>query len=259
MSADGLCLECHGLHKRFGDVVAVETLDLAIPRGCFYGLLGPNGAGKSTSIGLLTGMLRPTAGTIRVFGVPLDADAPAFKGRIGLATEQPPLFSRLRGREQLIFAGQMQGLPAPEAASRADELLQLLSLEGAAQELIADYSRGMRKKLALAVALIHAPELLFLDEPFEGVDAHSAEVIRKVLTALAAAGATILLTTHILVIAEELCERVGVLHQGKLAGEVEVANLGKTGRSLRETFFELVGAHEALEVPSWLAPLPGDR
>lgn len=238
--------------RRFGDLVAVDGLDLKIARGQFYGLLGRNGAGKSTTVAMLTGLLRPTAGTIRLLGCELDSD-PAIKGRIGVVTEEPSLFTRLRGGEQLRFSAQMYGLSPAEAASRADELLALLELDSAAKALVADYSRGMRKKLALACALIHGPELLFLDEPFEGVDAISARTIQHVLSALTErGGATVLLTTHILDVAQRLCARVGIIDGGKLRHETSVAELEQQGLTLGELFAQTVGRGELPPLPDWL-------
>lgn len=242
-----------GVTKRFGETVAVDALDLKIPPGMFYGLLGPNGAGKTTSVGMLTGTLRPTKGRIELLGKPLDPDQPWFKARMGVVAEEPALFSRLKGFEQLVFTGRMFGLGALESAKRARELLQLLKLSGDADTLIADYSRGMRKKLAIGCALIHSPTLLFFDEPFEGVDALSAETIRQVLSGLCGRGATVLLTTHILEVAEKICQRVGIIHQGKLAFEADMAELQQKGQRLFEVFRRVVGLEESREsFPEWL-------
>jgi ABC-2 type transport system ATP-binding protein len=248
-------IEAHGLVKTYGRQNAVDGLDLAVPEGCFYGLLGPNGAGKSTTIGLLTGMLRPTAGTIRIQGRVLDPDDPGSRLVQGVVPEEPPLFERLTGAEQLVFTARMYGLSPDEARTRTLDLLRLLSLAPAAAVPVADYSRGMKKKLAFAGALLHAPRILFLDEPFEGVDPQSGEVLRRLLAALVARGATVLFTTHILEVAERLCERVGILHRGRLAEEVDLAALRATGGSLHETFTRAVGAGDGpLDLPAWLAP-----
>jgi ABC-2 type transport system ATP-binding protein len=252
--SDPATIEVRGLHKRFEQTHAVDDLELCIPRGCFYGLLGPNGAGKSTTIALLTGLLRPDAGTIQLFGRDFDGEDPAIKRRMGVASDEPPLYGRLRGGEQLRFAAEMYGLAPSEARARADELLQLLGLDHAERTLVVDYSRGMRKKLGIACALIHAPDLLFFDEPFEGVDALSAETIRRLLHGLAAGGVTVLLTTHILEVAEKLCERVGIIHRGALRAEHAVAELRAEGTSLAEHFARVVGLpNEELALPSWLA------
>ena len=251
-------VEAFDLCKYFGRVRAVEDLQLRIERGEFYGLLGPNGAGKSTTLALLTGVLRPSAGRIRLLGRDFDADAPWFKQRMGVVEEQPALFSRLRGHEQLLFVARMYGLREAEAKRRSGELLGLLGLAEAAHTLVADMSRGMRKKLALACALVHAPALLVLDEPFEGLDAFSAETARGLLSGMCARGATVLLTTHILEIAERLCSRVGIICRGRLVSEQPAAGSGDKARSLREIFFRTVGEPEPrVELPAWLEPTDG--
>ncbi len=245
-------IRVQGLSRRFGATLAVDDLDLEIAAGRFYGLLGPNGAGKSTTVAMLTGTLRPTAGRIALLGRDYDPDDPWFKLRMGVVTEQPPLFERLRGREQLLFTGRLYGLDRDEVERRAADLLQLLTLVRQQDDLIADYSRGMRKKLAIACALIHAPRLLFFDEPFEGVDASSAETIRRVLTGLTGRGATVLLTTHILEVAQKICQRVGLIHRGRLAYEADVAALAAAGRDLGTVFREVVGSEAESELPEWL-------
>jgi ABC-2 type transport system ATP-binding protein len=248
-----LAIRARGVTKRFGDALAVSGLDLEIPRGMFYGLLGPNGAGKTTSVGMLTGTLRPTAGRIELLGKSLDPDDPWFKIRMGVVAEEPALFSRLKGFEQLVFTGRMFGLGSGEATGRARELLALLKLSGDADTPIADYSRGMRKKLAIGCALIHAPTLLFFDEPFEGVDALSAETIRRVLSGLCGRGATVLLTTHILEVAEKICERVGIIHKGRLVFETDMHDLRKQGQRLSDVFRREVGLEGPEEsFPQWL-------
>jgi ABC-2 type transport system ATP-binding protein len=252
-----LAIEVRGLEKRFGDKAAVDGLSLRVPRGVFYGLLGPNGAGKSTSVGMLTGTLRPSAGEIRLLGRRFDPDEPWFKARMGVVTEEPALFERLRGREQLVFVGRMYGLGVAESGRRAGELLELFDLARHERTLVADYSRGMKKKLAIACALIHAPELLFFDEPFEGVDAVSSETIRRVLAGLLGRGATVLLTTHILEVAGRICQRIGILHRGRLAHEADAEELRARGEDLGELFRRVVGAEAPAALPAWL--LEGDR
>jgi ABC-2 type transport system ATP-binding protein len=252
MEADAI--RTRGLIKRFGDNCAVDGLELSVPAGVFYGLLGPNGAGKSTTINMLTGTSRPSEGSIDVFGQPLDDTDPIFKSQMGVVTEEPALFERLIGREQLVFVGRMYGLERSEAARRADRLLSLLLLDKHPRTLIADYSRGMRKKLAIACALIHGPRLVFFDEPFDGADATSSETIRQVLASLTGGGATVLLTTHILEVAQKICQRVGIIVQGKLAFEADMDVLRAEGRELGTVFREVVGAEGEVEIPDWLAP-----
>jgi len=243
--------------KRFHETTAVDKLNLSIPRGMFYGLLGPNGAGKSTTVGMLTGTLRPTEGEIELLGRKLDPDDPWFKMRLGVVAEEAALFSRLRGIEQLVFTGRMFGLGRDDAIGRAQTLMRLVNLDRDAHTLIADFSRGMKKKLAIACALIHSPDLLFFDEPFEGIDAMSADTIRRVLEGLCERGATVLLTTHILEVAEKLCNRVGIINQGKLAHEVDMETVRSRGESLHDIFCEVVGRADLSEpLPDWLLVKP---
>jgi len=251
---DRPAISSRNLSRRFGETVAVDGLNLSIQPGCFYGLLGPNGAGKSTTVGMLTGTLLPSGGRIELLGRKLSQNDPWFKARMGVVPEEPALFSRLTGREQLVFTGRMFGLGRSESRRRSDDLLALLQLDGNARTLVADYSRGMRKKLAIGCALIHSPGLLFFDEPFEGVDALSADTIRQVLVALTGRGATVLLTTHILEVAEKICQRVGIIHRGKLAQEFDIAELASTGESLGDRFRRVTGEGIARpELPQWLS------
>ncbi len=250
---NALAVKTKGVTKRFGDTLAVAGLDLSIPAGVFYGLLGPNGAGKSTSVGMLTGILRPSSGQIEILGRPLDMDDPWFKSQMGVVTETPALFSRLTGPEQLIFTGRMFALGRKEAIRRTEELIDLLGLSGHEHTRVVDYSRGMRKKLAIGCALIHGPRLLFFDEPFEGVDAMSAQTIRRVLQSLTGRGATVLLTTHILEVAESVCEQVGIIRRGRLVYEAQMATLHSKGERLAEVFRREVGAEDdCADLPSWL-------
>jgi len=250
-------LQTQGLRRTFGDLVAVDGIDLAVPRGCFYGFLGPNGAGKSTTIKCLTGLLRPSAGSITILGRDPQTDAVAVKRRVGVMPEDLALFDRLSGAETLAFVGQMHGLDRTTLVSRSEELLELMDLGDAARTLVADYSHGMRKKLALSVALLPAPRLLFLDEPFEGIDAVASRQIKKLLASYAEGGGTVFLTSHILEIVERLCDHIGIIHRGRLVAQGTVEALRSAsgnGKTLEEIFLELVGAEEG-EAPSlnWLA------
>ncbi|MEM4243209.1 MAG: ABC transporter ATP-binding protein [Candidatus Bathyarchaeia archaeon] len=251
----GPAIECRALTKRFGQLTAVDGLDLTIARGEFYGLLGPNGAGKTTTLGLLCGLLRPSSGSLRLLGRDFDADAVWFKQRLGEVQEQPSLFSRLTSGEQLRFVARMHGYGCAETERRCRELAHLFRLEPAAGTPVADLSRGQRKKLALACALVHAPSLLFLDEPFEGLDALAAELVRQLLQGLCRRGATVVLTTHLLDLAQRLCSRVGIINGGKLVAQRQVEEAIEGGPSLREIYFQAVGEGERqLEIPSWLEP-----
>ena len=252
-----LALETRALRKTFGDLVAVDGIDLAVPRGSFYGFLGPNGAGKSTTIKCLTGLLEPTSGSMRILDLDPAADPIAVKKRIGVVPEDLALFDRLTGVETLSFVGRVHGLDAAAQRERSKDLLELMSLAQAAGDLVADYSHGMRKKLALAAALLPAPRLLFLDEPFEGVDAVASRQIKELLLRFVAGGGTVFLTSHILEIVERLCDHLGVIHRGKLVAQGPMAELRAgtgVGKTLEAIFLELVGAQQAsLPAMGWLA------
>jgi ABC-2 type transport system ATP-binding protein len=240
-----IALETRGLRRTFGDVVAVDGIDLVVPRGSLYGFLGPNGAGKSTTIKCLTGLLRPSAGTMRILGIDPTSDPVAVKRRVGVMPEDLALFDRLTGAETLSFVGQVYGLDPATGRGRSAELLDLMDLKGAADSLVADYSHGMRKKLALSAALLPAPHLLFLDEPFEGIDAVASRQIKELLLTFVKRGGTIFLTSHILEIVERLSDHIGVIHRGRLVAQGSVAELRAgtgMGKTLEEIFLGLVGA-----------------
>lgn len=239
-------IETDGLGRTFGDFAAVDGIDLRVPSGGFYGFLGPNGAGKSTTIKCLTGLLRPTSGRMRILGLdPLEHPV-AVKKQVGVLPEDLALFDRLTGIETLLFAGQVHGLSRSTIQSRGRELLELMDLEGAGGEIVADYSHGMRKKLALATALIAAPRVLFLDEPFEGIDAVASRLIKDLLGTFVQGGGTVFLTSHILEIVENLCDTIGVIQQGRLIAQGPLGDLrsGSDGQSLEEIFLDLVGASQ---------------
>lgn len=243
-----LAVETHGLRKLFGELAAVDGIDLAVPRGSLYGFLGPNGAGKSTTIKCLTGLLRPSAGSIRILGIDPLADPVAVKRKTGVVPEDLALFERLTGAETLSFTGQVHGIDATSLRSRSSELLELMELKQAARDLVADYSHGMRKKLALALALLPAPRMLFLDEPFEGIDAVASRQIKELLAQFVKRGGTIFLTSHILEIVERLCDHLGVIHKGRLVAQGPMATLRAgvgVDRTLEEVFLDLVGAEKS--------------
>jgi ABC-2 type transport system ATP-binding protein len=239
----GLAIETRNLTRAFGSMRAVDRVDLQVERGTSYGFLGPNGAGKSTTIKMLTGLLAPSDGEMFVLGCNMrEPDgALAAKRRLGVVPEDLALFDHLTGREQLTFVGRMHLLPAATIDARSEELLGLLGLEDAAAKLTLEYSHGMRKKLALAAALLPNPDLLFLDEPFEGVDAVASRVIRDVLRGFVARGSTIFLTSHVLEIVERLCTHVGIIAGGRLVEQMPLDVL-RQGRSLESRFLETVGS-----------------
>lgn len=242
-------VETRGLTRRFGDKVAVDHLDLKVAEGEFFGFLGPNGAGKSTTINMLVGLLRPTSGQAFINGIDIWENSLPAKQQLGVLPEGLKLYERLSAREFIIFAGTMYGLTEGEVKERTEELLALMDLAEDADKLIVDYSTGMRKKTALAAALIHAPRVLFLDEPFEGIDAISGRAIRNVLQQLRKQGTTIFFSSHILEVVERLCTRVGVIAHGRLVAEgtiPELRYLAQAGEAttLEDLFLEAVGAEE---------------
>ena len=239
-----LAVETHGLTRLFGSFTAVDRVDLAVPAGSFYGFLGPNGAGKSTTIKCLIGLLRPSSGRIGILGLDPTADPVAVKRKIGVVPEDLALFERLSAGETLSFVGQVHGIPPKTIATRTAELLELVDLAGVADLLVADYSHGMRKKLSLAAALLPAPRLLFLDEPFEGIDAVASRQIKDLLISFIGRGGTIFLTSHILEIVERLSTHIGVIAKGRLIAQGSISELraaGGGGQTLEELFIGLVG------------------
>ena len=225
-------------------VVAVDHVNLNVGAGEFYGFLGPNGAGKSTTIKMLTGLLRPTSGKIVIAGFDLAADPLQVKAHIGVLPEDLNLYERLTAAEFLVFAARMHGLAVAEANRRAEELLQLMELEESSGKLIIDFSMGMKKKVALAGAMIHAPRVLFLDEPFNGIDALSARSIRDVLHRMTEAGTTIFFSSHVMEVVEKLCTRLAIIAHGQLVGEGTLDMLRQQANapsaSLDEVFYRLV-------------------
>jgi len=240
-------IETDRLTRDFGAFRAVSEVDLRVPRGCFYGFLGPNGAGKSTMIKMLTGLLRPTAGGARILGRDLHSELIEIKRRIGVVPEGLCLFERLTAREYLMFVGRIHRLDSAVIAHRSAELLEMMELEAQAGALISGYSTGMRKKLGVAAALIHNPELYFLDEPFEGIDAIISRQIRDVLQTVVDRGATVFLTSHILEIVGRLCSHVGIIDQGCLLAQGAVDELQTDGdqRTIEQIFLHVVGADES--------------
>ncbi|MGW7292516.1 ABC transporter ATP-binding protein [Streptomyces xiamenensis] len=248
-----------GLWKTFGEQVAVSGIDLDLPAGRFIGLVGPNGAGKTTTLSMITGLLRPDSGTVEIVGRDVWRDPVDVKSRIGVLPEGLRLFERLTGRELLSYLGRLRGIPAAEVERRADQLLDVLDLAGAQNKLIVDYSTGMRKKIGLAAALLHNPEVLFLDEPFEGVDPVSAQIIRGVLERYTASGATVVFSSHVMELVESLCDWVAVLATGRIRAHGPLAEVRGEADSLQSAFLELVGARSGGGADDRLDWLGGDR
>ncbi len=248
-------IETSGLTRDFGKFRAVNELNLRVESGRFYGFLGPNGAGKSTTIKMLTGLLAPTAGAMRILGEDVSDPHRALevKRRIGVVPENLALFDNLTAREYLTFVGRMYLLPRDTVRARCGELLAMMDLAHEEKKLTLEFSHGMKKKLSLAAALIPNPDLLFLDEPFEGVDAVASRVLRDTLKQCVARGATVFLTSHVLEIVEKLCSDVGIIAQGKLVHQGTMEELRRDGSSLEDKFLAVVGgdAHEVQKL-SWL-------
>lgn len=246
-------VETVNLVRRFGDFTAVDSVNLRVERGRFFGFLGPNGAGKSTTIRMLTGLLAPTSGHVRVLGRDIEAEPMEVKRRIGVVPEDLNLFERLTGAEMLTFTARMYGLEKMEITERTRELLVLMELDDEPKKLIVEYSHGMKKKLSLACALIHRPEILFLDEPFEGIDAIATRTLKDLLSRLTTRGLTVFLTSHVLEIIERLCTDIAIISQGKLvaAGSLDELRRGITVEgdghtqaspmSLEDYFIQVVG------------------
>jgi ABC-2 type transport system ATP-binding protein len=247
-----------GLWKRFGDKVAVAGVNLEVPPGSFFGLVGPNGAGKTTTLSMMTGLLRPDAGTVQITGSDVWRDPVAVKAIIGVLPEGLRLFERLSGRELLSYLGRLRGLPRAEVDSRADELLTVLDLASAGRTLVVDYSTGMRKKIALAAALLHNPRVLFLDEPFEGVDPVAAQTIRGVLDAYTRSGSTVIFSSHVMELVQSLCNWVAVMSQGQIMACGTLEQI-RGGRSLQEAFLAIIGARPQQQDGrlSWLGSSSG--
>ncbi len=250
-------IDARALTKVFQGKPAVDQLTLQVARGRFFGFLGPNGAGKSTTIKMLTGLLRPTSGEAFVEGRDLAKDRLAIKQLIGVLPEELPLYERLTGEEYLLFAGRMYGLPKDETRKRTDELLAFLSLEEDRGRLILDYSQGMRKKVALAAALIHNPRVLFLDEPLNGIDPVSGRVVTDLLRRLAQKGVTLFFTSHVLDVVERLCDEVAIIDRGRIVAQGTLDDIRRqreVGRdaSLEDVFLKLVAADVKREDLSWI-------
>jgi ABC-2 type transport system ATP-binding protein len=260
-------IHTRGLTRRFGAMTAVDDVALSVACGQYFGFLGPNGAGKSTTIRMLTGLLEPSAGRMEILGQPFGAGALHLKRQIGVVPEGMALMGRLTAPEYLRFVGRMYGLDRETANRRTEELLEFVGLADERRKLIADFSHGMQKKLAMAAAVIHGPKVLFLDEPFEGVDAIAAGMLKAMLQGMIQHGATIFLTSHVLEIVERLCSHVAIIHHGKLVanGSLEELRSGVASRlpgaeaeqrlTLEEIFLAIVGAgrQEPAQELSWLA------
>jgi len=252
MQGEAPAIEIRDLRKLYGDKAAVDGLTLTVPQGCFFGFLGPNGAGKTTTIKMLMGLAPPTSGSIQLLGLPMPERSLDIKQQIGLVPDESMLFDHLTGGEFIEFVGRIYGLDRAMARARADELLDLFELGSSPKKLIAEYSKGMRKRVAMAAALIHRPKLFLMDEPFEGVDAVGARLMKDILLDQVRHGATIFLTSHVLEVVERLCERVGIIHEGKLIAEGLMADMRGTAATLEDAFVRALGMEHAAETLDWL-------
>ncbi|WP_455132630.1 ABC transporter ATP-binding protein [Microbacterium aurum] len=244
-------LHLSGLVKRFGEKTAVAGVDLVVPQGSFFGLVGPNGAGKTTTLSMATGLLRPDAGSAWVHGVDVWANPVAANAMIGNLADGVRLFDRLTGEQLITYTAMMFSLPRTEIAGRVKDLIELMDLGEAAGTIVADYSAGMTKKIALACALVHAPRLLVLDEPFESVDPVSAANIEDVLRSYTASGGTIIISSHAMDLVQRMCDHVAVIAAGRVlaAGTVDEVRGAET---LQDRFVSLVGGRHTSEGPQWL-------
>ncbi len=245
-------IEIRDLRKIYDGKAAVDGLSLSVPRGSFFGFLGPNGAGKSTTIRMLTGLIPPTSGTVELLGLPMPGREMEIKQRIGLVPDESLLFDRLTGQEFLEFVGRMYSLEKSLAKQRAQELLELFELSAERRKLIAEYSKGMRKRVAMAASLIHKPELFLMDEPFEGVDAVGARLMKDILLDQVRHGATIFLTSHVLEVVERLCDHVAIINAGRIVAQGSMDELRSGADTLEDVFVRTVGADHGYEKLDWL-------
>ncbi|KTS13776.1 ABC transporter ATP-binding protein [Microbacterium testaceum] len=249
-------IQVAGVVKKFGDVTSVDGLNLTIPQGSFYGIAGPNGAGKTTSIRMITGLLEPDAGTIEVAGVSVWPNPRRAKALLGYVADNPPLFGRLTAREMLDYAGMLRGMASADIRSRGDDLLRVLDLEADAGRPIADFSLGMTKRVGLAVAMLHSPRVLILDEPFGALDPVNTQVMEQMLQRFRQGGGTVVFSSHVLDVVQRLCDRVAIIAKGTLVAEGTVAELAPNG-SLEEAFVDIVGGRDLAEGDlAWLSSSP---
>jgi ABC-2 type transport system ATP-binding protein len=250
-------LSLRGLSKTFGSTLAVDRLDLEVPRGSFFGFVGPNGAGKTTTLSMATGLLRPDTGTAHIMGHDVWSDTVRAKQLVGILPDGLRLFDRLTGLQLICYSGLLRGMDRDTVAERAHELLGALGLDQEAGTLVVDYSAGMTKKISLACALIHAPRLLVLDEPFESVDPISTSTIRQILEGYAASGGTVILSSHVMDLVQRLCDRVAIVAQGRIraAGTLEEV---RSGMTLEDRFVQLIGGQTNVgEGLAWLRSSSG--
>lgn len=256
LSVMGAAIRATGVVKKFGDVTSVDGVNLTIPAGSFYGIAGPNGAGKTTAIRMITGLLEPDAGSIEVAGIAVWPNPRRAKAALGYVADNPPLFGRLTAREMLDYAGMLRGMSTDDIRARGDDLLRVLDLEADAGRPIADFSLGMTKRVGLAVAMLHAPRVLVLDEPFGALDPVNTQVMEQMLQRFRQGGRTVVFSSHVLDVVQKLCDRVAIIAHGAVVAEGTVAELARGG-SLQDAFVDIVGGRELAEGElSWLSSSP---
>lgn len=256
LSVMGAAIQATGVVKKFGEVTSVDGVDLTIPAGSFYGIAGPNGAGKTTAIRMITGLLEPDAGSIEVAGIAVWPNPRRAKAALGYVADNPPLFGRLTAREMLDYAGMLRGMSTDDIRARGDDLLRVLDLEADAGRPIADFSLGMTKRVGLAVAMLHAPRVLVLDEPFGALDPVNTQVMEQMLQRFRQGGGTVVFSSHVLDVVQKLCDRVAIIAHGAVVAEGTVAELARGG-SLQDAFVDIVGGRELAEGElSWLSSSP---
>ncbi|MCT2085667.1 ABC transporter ATP-binding protein [Microbacterium enclense] len=252
----GAAIQATGVVKKFGEVTSVDGVNLTIPEGSFYGIAGPNGAGKTTAIRMITGLLEPDAGSIEVAGIAVWPNPRRAKAALGYVADNPPLFGRLTAREMLDYAGMLRGMSTDDIRARGDDLLRVLDLEADAGRPIADFSLGMTKRVGLAVAMLHAPRVLVLDEPFGALDPVNTQVMEQMLQRFRQGGGTVVFSSHVLDVVQKLCDRVAIIAHGAVVAEGTVAELARGG-SLQDAFVDIVGGRELAEGElSWLSSSP---
>ncbi|MBN1177766.1 MAG: ABC transporter ATP-binding protein [Anaerolineae bacterium] len=246
-------IELHHLTKQYGDHLAVDRLDLSVPAGELFGFLGPNGAGKTTTIKMCTGLLSPTAGSAAIGGHDVIHEGTAARALIGYVPDTPDVYTKLTGREFVRFMADIYRVAPQQRDRRIEELLEMLDLKDAADDLVETYSHGMKQKTVLAGALVHDPKVLFLDEPTQGLDPRSARLVKDILRALCERGATVFMSTHVLEIAERICDRVGIIYAGRLValGTIEELRHG-ADKTLEDIFLEVTGSGEVAELVRFL-------
>jgi ABC-2 type transport system ATP-binding protein len=253
---EGKMIETANLTKNYGNVLAVSDLNIKVNAGEIYGFLGPNGAGKTTTIRMLTGLIKPTEGTVFIDGIDITKEPVKAKSHIGLIPDTPNAYKKLTGREFLYFVSEIYDVAKETAKKKMDDLFNMFSLQDKADELIDSYSHGMQQKIVIAAALIHDPSVLILDEPTVGLDPKSAKIVKDLLRALAEKGKTIFMSTHILEIAERMCDRVGIINNGKLIAEGTIEELREKSKdkstNLEDLFLELTGGEDTRDLIKFL-------